>query len=71
MNSQDIDRLVCKHTALYSMDDLVSCTAPTYRPSLQCKTYPNKQERTELKAIADRYDTIMLMRGDQRRAFRF
>jgi hypothetical protein len=66
-----VDRLVCKYTALYTMEDLTDNVASTYQPTIQCISAANNQERQEMKAVADRYDTIMMVRGDKRRAKRF
>lgn len=65
-----IDRLVAKHTALYTMEDLTDRTQSNYRPSLQCNS-TRGQDQSELRLIADRYDAVMSVRNDPRRAFRF
>ena len=68
IDEQTLDRLVSKHTALATMQDLTE--AKQYRLKLQCKT-GDINERSELQVIADRYDTIMLVRNDPRRAIRY
>lgn len=68
IDERTLDRLVSKHTALATMHDLT--TAKQYRLKLQCKT-GDASERSELQTIADRYDTIMMIRNDPRRAIRY
>lgn len=67
----NLDYLVCRHTPLYTFDDLVDHTGKTYNPPLQCLSASNEQDRKEMKTIADKFDTIMMVRGEQRRAKRF
>lgn len=64
-----VDRLVCKYTELYTMDDLVNCMSTKFKLRLPVNS-TNGVEHQELKAIADQYDTIMMVRGDTRRAER-
>lgn len=68
IDERTLDRLVSKHTALATMHDLTA--AKQYRLTLQCKT-SNGDERNELQTIADRYDTIMMIRNDPRRTIRY
>lgn len=68
IDERTLDRLVSKHTALGTMYDLTA--AKRYNLKLQCKT-GDVSERNELQTIADRYDTIMMIRNDPRRAIRW
>lgn len=63
-----IDNLVCLHTPLATMEDLVECN---FKLRLQAQSAPNSNERSEMEIIADRYDKIMLLTGDSRRVERF
>ena len=62
-----IDKLVRKHSAFESMQDLLS--APNYRPTLYCNA-AKLAVRPELKEIADYYDACMEQLGATRRAYR-
>jgi hypothetical protein len=68
IDERTLDRLVSKHTALATMQDLTE--ARQYRLKLQCKS-GDAADRNEQQVIADRYDTIMMVRNDPRRAIRW
>jgi hypothetical protein len=54
------DRLVRKHTAFNSMQDMIRCSIEySYRPTLYCYAARTAQDRLEIKFIANYFDACM------------
>lgn len=65
------DRLVRKHTAFNSMQDMVrSSIEYNYRPTLYCYAARSAQDRLDLKFIANYFDACMAGMGNSKRAYR-
>ena len=69
MICNQVDSLVCKHTAFESMDAMINANGG-YRPSICTESAKNRKQRAELCLLADIYDMMQKQRGDDRRAFR-
>ena len=61
MGSERFDRQIARNTGFKSMADLLA-SRDTYRPSCDCRI-------PFMRALAYRFDSEMMRRGDDRRAY--
>lgn len=64
-----VDRLIKKHSAFEGITDLVTAKGG-YTPTLYTRAANTAQDRTELKLIADYYDSYQQSQGSDKRAYR-
>jgi hypothetical protein len=59
-----LDWLTRRHTAFKSFEEVLSETAPTYRPTICLRN-------AETRCLAGAYDKVQAVRGDARRAYTY